>query len=454
MINKLDYSKRIDFINGPLVKNVLLFAFPLMITTLLQMLFNAADTIVVGQFVSQNALAAVGATGSLIYLITSLFTGLGVGVNVVVSNAIGANDEGKIKYSIDASIILAIIGGIILTIVGILFSNKLLRMMATPIEIISQSTLYMQIIFIGAIPNLLYIFASSILRANGDTTRPMYYLLFAGLVNVILNCIMTIVFKFGIAGVAIATVVSQIISCILTINALIKGDRLIKLNIKSLSFDLKMTIEIIRIGVPAGIQGMVFSISNVAVQRAINSFNSATIIAADTAAANIERFLAIGMQAFSQSTMTFTSQRVGAKKIDGIKRVLLVTLVLNALTTFLIGINLWYFGEYFLALFSDDKSVITNGLIRLFWIAPFLTINSVSDTLVNSMRGMKYSLFPTILMLFSICGFRLLWIDTYFKTHHTLNALYVCYPLSWLCSMILELILWIYLFNKFKHKKG
>lgn len=442
-------EKTIDMVHGPLLKNIILFAIPLMLTNLLQMLFNAADTIVVGKFAGQEALAAVGATGSLIFLLTSIFNGLSMGANVVIAKSIGSRSHEKIVKAVHTSIFISIMGGILLTVLGLFFSKILLGWMATPADIINLSELYMRIYFIGSIPMLVYNFGAAILRSKGDTKRPLYFLIVSGVLNAVLNLFFVIVLKMSVAGVATATVISQTVAAILTIRTLMKAQDETHLDLKAIKMDLQIAMDIMKIGVPAGIQGLVFSLSNVVIQSSINSFNSSVIVAGNSAAGNIENFVYIGMMAFTQATVTFTSQNVGARNYPAIKKVLAQTMILTTVSAFLVGLLTYVFGDTILQFYTNEPEVIRVGLIRLKYVALLLFLNGSLDVFVNSMRGMGYSSVPTLVMIAGICGFRLVWLWTIFPMHRTLEVIYLCFPISWIITTLIQGGLWVYCHHHF-----
>lgn len=443
MSNLQSRSASIDMVNGPLLKNIWAFAIPLMLTNLLQMLFNAADTVVVGRFAGQQALAAVGATGSLCFLLISLFNGLSVGSNVLIARYIGANSYDDVEKSVHTTMAMAIVCGVFLAIMGFFVSRPMLRMMATPSDIIGLSELYMRIYFVGTFFSLIYNFGASILRAKGDTRRPLYFLCISGVVNALLNLLFVIVFKLSVAGVALATVISQALAAALVCITLMKELDATRLDFKKLRINLSMAWNIIKIGVPAGIQGMVFALSNVVIQSSINSFGSSTIVAGNSASANLENFVYIGMGAFTQACITFTSQNVGANNIKRVKEIFRSTMVLTIVSAFLMGFLVWYFGEFFLSFYTSEPDVVQVGMIRLFWVALFLVLNGVLDVFVCSMRGMGYSTMPTILMIIGICGVRLTWLWTVFPHHRSLEVIYMCFPISWTIASVILGLLWI-----------
>lgn len=443
-------SRNMDMVNGPLLKNICLFSIPLMLTSFLQILFNAADTIVVGKFGGEVALAAVGATGSLCFLLTSLFNGLSSGSNVVIATRLGSHDDDGVRKAVHTSICIAFIGGIVLALIGIFASKTLLSLMSTPSDIIDLSTLYMQIYFSGSIFILLYNFGAAILRSKGDTKRPLYFLALSGILNIILNLIFVIYLKMSVSGVAIATVISQACSAILTCYTLMHEDDLMHLDIRSLKIDPAIALDIIKIGVPAGIQGIVFSLSNVVIQSSINSFDSSIIVAGNSVGINIEGFVYIGMTAFSQAAITFTSQNIGAHNFKNVKKIMLITLSLTTMCGFSIGFTVWYFGRFFLSFYTNTSAVIEVGMIRLTYVALLLVLNGILDIFVCSLRGMGYSSLPTTIMILGICGFRLLWMFTIVPSHHTLETIYLCFPISWIITTLVQAILWIYVYKKEK----
>lgn len=441
-------SKQMDIVNGPLLKNIIIFALPLMATNLLQMMFNAADSVIVGKFAGEHCLAAVGATSSLIFLFTSLFNGLATGTNVIVARAIGSGDEDKIRKACRTSIMFGMFGGLFLMAAVFFFAKPLLTLMSTPSDIIDLSVLYMRIYFVGAPFILTYNFGAAILRAKGDTRRPLYFLAISGGLNVILNYIFVVFLNMTVSGVALATVISQAVSCFLVMASLSKENDATRVVITSLEFDVETAGELLRIGIPAGLQGMAFSLTNVVVQSSINSFGSSAIVAGNTAANNLENFIYIGMMAFMNATITFTSQCLGAGRKDRILPILFMTLILDMASAVIVATFMYLNGSFFLSFFTDSKEVIEMGMLRLFYVGIFLFLNGALDVLGCSMRGMGYSSIPMFVMFGGIIGVRMLWLLYYFPLHRTLATIYMCFPISWLVTMTIDIIIYIPIYRK------
>ena len=440
--------KSMDMANGPLLKNILIFSIPLIFSNILQMFFNSADTIIVGKFAGDKALAAVGSTGSIVFLITSLFNGLATGTNVVVARYIGTGNKDKIKDSVHTSIALATAGGIVLTFIGLFFSKVFLRMMSTPEDFIDLSATYMRIYFMGVIFLLLYNFGSAILRSKGDTQRPLYFLLISGVLNIVLNFITVYFFHLSVIGAASATVVSEALSAFLVLNVLFHEEDATRLDMKHLYFDKESILNIMRIGIPAGLSGAVFALSNVVIQSSINSFNSTDVVAGNAAGNNVENYVYIGYMAFTQATITFTSQCMGAGRFDRIKQIMVTTMAMVVVGAIIMGTAVYLAGPFVLRFYTDKPEVVAVGMVRIRLVASLLVLNGILDVFVNSLRGMGVSTLPTILMVVGICGVRLLWIYTMFPIHHTLESIYLCFPISWAVTSIVEFILWIIVYRR------
>lgn len=447
IIETMNKRYQLDMTEGRLLPKILLFSLPLMASSVLQLLFNAADVVVVGKFAGSEALAAVSSTTSLINLITQLFIGLSIGVNVVVAKHIGERDFDKTYKSVSTSIIISLVGGVIVTVVGLLFCKTMLQLMGSPDDVIDLSALYLKIYFLGTIAMMLYNYGSAILRAQGDTQRPLKFLTLSGVLNVILNLIFVIVLKMSVAGVALATIISQYISAVLILICLMKEKYPFGISLKEMTFDAAEFKQILVIGLPAGIQGTVFALSNVTVQSSINSFGK-IVMAGNGAASNLEGFVYVAMNTFYQSAISFTSQNLGAKKYERLTPILFTCLGCVLVTGAVLGIGLWYFGDIFLSIYSSDPEVISAGIIRLSYIGKIYFLCGTMDVICGCLRGMGYSLIPMINSLLGSCAFRLVWLATVFKIYHTQDMVYIVYPLSWIITIILHLILYIYVRKK------
>ena len=447
IIEIMNKRYQLDMTEGRLLPKILLFSLPLMASSVLQLLFNAADVVVVGKFAGSEALAAVSSTTSLINLITQLFIGLSIGVNVVVAKHIGERDFDKTYRSVSTSIIISLVGGVIVTVVGFLFCKTMLQLMGSPDDVIDLSALYLKIYFLGTIAMMLYTYGSAILRAQGDTQRPLKFLTLSGVINVILNLIFVIVLKMSVAGVALATIISQYISAVLIMICLMKEKYPFGISLKEMTFDAAEFKQILVIGLPAGIQGTVFALSNVTVQSSINSFGK-IVMAGNGAASNLEGFVYVAMNTFYQSAISFTSQNLGAKKYERLTPILFTCLGCVLVTGAVLGIGLWYFGDIFLSIYSSDPEVISAGIIRLSYIGKIYFLCGTMDVLCGCLRGMGYSLIPMINSLLGSCAFRLVWLATVFKIYHTQDMVYIVYPLSWIITITLHLILYIYVRKK------
>lgn len=443
-------SYEMDMCHGPLTKKILLFAIPLMCSGVLQLLFNAIDMIVVGRYSGSEALAAVGSTGPLINLLVNVFVGFSIGANVLIAQAYGAQNDKDVSELLHTSILLSLISGLILSLIGVIVAKPLLRLMGTPSEILELSTLYIRIYFLGMPAMLLYNFGSSILRAIGDTKRPLYFLSVAGLVNIVLNLFFVIVFHMGVAGVALATVISQIISAAFILACFMKDKGSCHLSLSKLHIHKAKLKQIIRIGLPAGLQGSVFSLSNVIIQSSINSFG-AIAMAGNAATANLEGFVYTSMNAFQQTALSFTGQNVGGKHYHRLRKILFTCLA----CVFIIGggLSLLFllFNKPLLGLYSSDPEVIRYGVIRMKIIFTTYFLCGIMDVLAGSIRGLGYSVIPMIVSLLGACGLRILWIFTIFNIHPTLEMLYISYPASWLVTLAAHFICFNIVHSKFTH---
>ena len=425
--------------SGPLWNKILLFALPLMASSILQLLFNAADVVVVGRFVGKEALAAVGSNTSLINLMVNLFVGLSVGTNVVVARDLGAGRHDSVSRSVHTSITLALISGVVMLVFGVTMARQLLVWMSSPTDVIDLASVYLRIYFLGMPANLLYNFGAAILRAQGDTKRPLYYLIVAGIVNVILNLFTVLVLHMDVAGVALATVISQCISASLVLRCMVKDTGPLHLDLKKMRLHPQAMRQILRIGLPAGFQGILFSLSNVVIQSAINSFGS-TVVAGNSAASNLEGFIYTGMNAFAQAAVTFTSQNVGARRYDNLDRVMRNCLLCVTVVGLFLGCGAYFGGEVLLHFYSTDEAVVAAGLSRMQIICTAYFLCGIMDTLASCLRGRGYSVIPMIVSLVGSCLLRLVWIATIFRMFRSTGTLYISYPISWALTAGVHLI--------------
>lgn len=425
----------IDMCSGSILGKMLLFALPLMCSSILQLLFNAADIIVVGRFAGDNSLAAVGSNTALINLLTNFFIGLSIGANVLAAHFYGAKQEKDLKETVHTAMLVSLYSGILLTLVGCIGAKQILIWMQTPDDVLGLATIYLRIYFLGMTATMIYNFGSAILRAVGDTRRPLYYLLTAGIVNVILNLVFVIRFRMDVAGVGIATVISQCISALLIVRCMKKEKSAIRLELRQLKIHRDKFQKILTIGLPASFQGMLFSISNVIIQSSVNGFG-AIIVAGNSAAANIEGFVYVSMNAFYQASISFTSQNVGAAKYERINRILYTAEACAVAVGLLLGNAAVLFGKELLLLYSASEAVIAAGMRRLRIICSTYALCGMMDTIVGSMRGLGHSVLPMIVSLIGACGLRLFWIFTFFRMErfHTPDSLYLTYPASWILT--------------------
>ena len=432
-------SYEIDMCHGPLLSRILLFAVPLICSGVLQLLFNATDIIVVGRFVSSNAMAAVGSTSSLINLLVNFFIGISVGANVLVARFRGANDFDDAQQTVQTALITAVFGGFVLIAAGLLLARPMLVWMATPAEVLDQAVLYMRVYFIGMPATMLYNFGAAVLRAVGDTRRPLYFLTLAGVINVAGDLFFVIVLGMGVAGVAVATVLSQIVSATLIVLCLMRVDGMCNVNLRRLRFYPDKFRRMMQVGLPAGLQSVIFNISNVLIQSSVNSFG-ATVVAGNTAASNIEGFVYTSMNALYQTSLSFTSQNLGAKQYHRIDQILVRCLALVLLIGLVLGNGAHLFGRTLLGIYSGEADVIEYGMMRLGVVSVTYCLCGMMDVVAGSVRGLGYSILPMLVSLAGACVFRVIWIFTVFQWQHTLFSLYVSYPISWALTISAHLV--------------
>ena len=444
MNEKRSRRYEIDMCNGPILRKMLLFAVPLMCSSILQLLFNAADIVVVGKFAGDNSLAAVGSNASLISLLTNLFIGLSVGANVLVARFYGAKQEKELHRAVHTAMLLSIYSGIILMAAGLAFARQLLELMQSPPEVLGLASLYLRIYFVGMPATMIYNFGSAVLRAVGDTKRPLYYLLGAGIVNVVLNLFFVIVLKMNVAGVALATVISQCISALLILRCLMKEQTGIRLVLRELAIDRDKLVQIVKVGLPAGLQGVIFALSNVLIQSSINGFG-ATVIAGNAAAGNIESFVYFAMNALYQAEISFTSQNMGAGNFKRINKILLSGQLCVIVVGVVMGNLCVLFGNQLLSIYSSSSMVIEAGMRRLRVIAGTYALCGMMDVMVGVLRGIGYSILPMAVSLIGACGFRILWLATIFKMdgYHTITVIYLSYPISWILTFAAHVVCYL-----------
>lgn len=439
ILNVAKNKFEIDMINGTIMNKLISFALPLMLSGILQLLFNAVDIIVVGRFSGSQSLAAVGSTSSLINMLTNLFIGISLGANVLAARFYAAGKHNEMSETVHTSIMTALVSGVIMIFVGVMFARPALELMDTPSDVIDLATLYMRIYFVGMPFFMLYNYGAAILRAVGDTKRPLIFLIVSGVVNACLNLLLVIVFKLDVAGVAIATVISQMISCVLVIICLYKTDAVYQLRFKKLRIKWSYLGQIFRIGIPAGIQSTLISFSNVLLQSSVNSFGSIAM-AGYTAANNILSFLYMAANAITQACMSFTSQNYGARKPKRMDRVLVDGLILQVVFCLTLGVLAYVFGNQVSSIYTDDPNVIKCSveIIALTTVPYFLC--GFMDTFPGVLRGMGRSTVPMILCLIGTVGVRIIWIYLFFPHNRTLGYLFVSYPVSWIATILMQLV--------------
>ncbi len=451
--NKVKAAYEMDMCSGPLFSKLVVFAVPLMLSGILQLLFNAADIIVVGRYAGSESLAAVGSTSSLINLLVNVFIGLSVGANVLVAQYYGARRQKDLEDTVHTAMALSVIGGLILIVVGVLLADPLLRLMKTPDDVLSLAVLYMRIFFVGMPATLAYNFGSAILRAAGDTRRPLYYLLFAGVINVLLNLFFVIRMNMGVAGVALATVVSQCISAVLIVRCLMVSDAPYRLRLSRLKLIKEKVAAIARIGLPAGLQGAIFSISNVLIQSSVNAFGSVAM-AGNTAAANIEGFVYTSMNAVYQTALSFTSQNYGAKNFKRMTKIEWYCQGIVIVVGLVMGIGAVFLGPQLLDIYSSDMRVIQYGMNRLRLVCAPYFLCGMMEVMVGALRGVGCSLLPMFVSLTGACAFRVVWIFTVFAVRRTLPVLYISYPVSWAVTFLAHTICYLEIRRRMARKEG
>ena len=439
----------IDMCNGTIMDKLISFALPLMISGMLQLMFNAVDIIVVGRFTGSQASAAVGSTTALICTFTNLFIGVSLGANVLAARFYASGKTKEMSETVHTAILLALISGIAMSVIGILCARESLVLIATPDDIIGQAALYLRIYFLGMPFFMLYNYGAAILRAVGDTKRPLMYLIAAGTANAVLDLILVIIFKMGVAGVAIGTITSQFISCVLVIRCLCKTDAIYKLYISKLRIKKYYLIQILKVGLPAGIQSTVINFSNVLLQSSVNSFGEIAM-AGYTAANNILGFLYVSVNSVTQACMSFTSQNYGVRKFKRMDKVLADCAILSIIVSVVIGGGSYLLGHQILGIYTRQEDVIQCGMeiLSISTIPYFLC--GLMDMIPGSMRGVGYSAVPMILSIIGTVGTRLVWIYGVFPEHRSLYVLFMSYPVSWGLTIVMQAICLVFVRRKIR----
>ena len=437
----------IDMCNGSILDKLVSFSIPLMLSGILQLLFNAVDIIVVGQFTGNEALAAVGSTTALINVFVNLFIGISLGASVLAARFYATGQEKEMSETVHTSITLALISGIAMGIIGVIAAKGALELMDTPDNVLNLSTLYMRIYFMGMPFFMLYNYGAAILRAVGDTKRPLLFLIISGATNVVLNLLLVIQFHLGVAGVAIATVISQCILCILVLRCLYLSDGSYQLRFNKLGMKTRYVKQIFQIGIPAGIQSTIINFSNVLLQSSVNSFGSVAM-AGYTAANNILGFLYVSVNSITQACMSFTSQNYGVRKFKRMDKVLLECLGLTVIVALVLGGGSYLFGAELMHIYTKSTNVIECGIDIMLYTTVTYFLCGIMDLLPGALRGMGHSTVPMILSVIGTVGTRIVWIYVIFPCHRSLDFLFISYPVSWLLTIVMQVICFYFVRKK------
>ena len=444
-----------DMVNGPLLGKILLFSLPLMASNLLQMLFNAADVVVVGRYAGYGSLAAVGSTSSIVFLVTNLLIGIAVGVNVVLSRDLGQGGrESEISRSLHTAVFLALAGGTAMGLLGSGISGTLAHMVSTPDDIYDLTVLYLRIYFLGTPFVMLYNYGAAALRAVGDTRRPLLYLFLSGITNIVLNLFFVICCHLDVAGVALATVISQMLSAVLVMACLIRTDGPLHFSWKNLRMDLSSLKAMAYVGIPAGIQACLFSLANVMQQGAINSYGSSVIVAGSSAAASVENFIYVSMNSYHQAAQTFISQNMGAGKPERVTTVFRLCQACTLAIGGTLSAIILLFGPQFISIYNSDPAVIEQGVLRLSVIVAPYVLFGMADVLVGSIRGYGYPIIPVVINLLGTCVLRVLWCVLLDTSRYGVEYVYLSYPVSWLAILVALAVFWIYLRRRDSRRSG
>ena len=425
--------------NGPLLSKMITFAIPVVVTSVLQLVFNAADMIVVGRFASEHSLASVGATTHLINLLLGFFNGLAVGGGVVVAKRYGAGDYAGVSRATHTSILLSLIAGAFIGLVGYFFAGAVLIWMDTPLEVLPGAQTYLKIYFLGVPAMMVFNFAAAVLRSVGDTRHPMYYLTFAGALNVVMNLLFVLGFHMDVAGVALATTITQYIAAFLVLYCMIHADNAVRVYVSRLRLERQSVMEILRVGVPSGIQASMFSISNVLIQSGVNSFGPAAI-AGNSVGSSIEGFVSLGSGALYQVNLAFAGQNMGAKKYDRIDRIMRIGLLLSLFIWVVMGGVVWLLRVPISGLYTTDAGALEVASLKLTILLAGYYFVAMMNGLVGVLRGMGYALVPMVNAILGVCVFRVIWLYTFFIWYPTLTCLYLSYPISWVLVSVAHMI--------------
>ena len=439
-----------NMLNGPLFSGIILYTVPIILTSVLQLLFNAADLVIVGRFCGSVSVAAVGATGALTNLIINLFVGLSVGAGVTVAHSLGGRQYDAAHRAVHTALLTAVISGMTVTVLGVLFSKDLLILMGTPENVLALSSVYMQIYFSGMVFTMVYNFCASILRAAGDTRSPLLYLSIAGVINVVLNVIFVTVFHMNVAGVALATTISQCFSAVMLVLVLMRRTDACKLVLKDLRIYKTQFLKILRIGLPAGLQGSLFSLSNVTIQSSINSFGD-VVMSGNAAAANIEGFLYVSLNAFQQTAVNYTGQNAGAKQYDRVKKTLWICLASATVLGIVAPMLVYAFGPQLLSIYiTDSAQAIAAGLTRLSVVCISYSLCGLMEVATGALRGMGASVTPMVITILCACGVRIGWVYTIFQipAFHTPQSLYISYPVSWALCFTAQMVAFLFIYRR------
>ena len=436
--------------SGPLLPNIIRYAIPVMLTTLMQLLFNAADLAVVGQFCGSVSVAAVGSTGALTHLFVNCFMGLSVGTGVMVAQGLGSGDSETVHRTVHTALPAALCSGVVLTVMGVVLCEPFLRLMDTPENVLPLSALYMRVYFCGITFNLVYNFCAAVLRAVGDTKSPLLFLSLSGVLNVALNVVFVTVLRMDVAGVALATTLSQGMAAVLVVRALIRRTDECKLELKKMHIYKKQLLRMMRIGMPAGLQSSMFSISNMTIQSSINSFGD-VFMSGNTAASSIEGFLGATVTCFHQAALNFIGQNVGAKQFKRVQQTLWLSMASATVMALCVGVPAWIFGEQLLSIYiSDSPQAIAYGMVRIATNFLPYCLYGFTEVTSGALRGLGTAMAPMMISLVGICGFRVLWIMTVFQIpqFHTPRCLYLSFPLSWALTAAVQLVAFLLLCRK------